>query len=715
MFGLEFLFSAALFALPLVGLPVLLHLLFRRKSPIIPFSTLRFIKSSLQQTAARKKVQRWLLLACRMLLLLLLIWAVAQPVRMLASNFFTSGPSLIAAIVVDTSYSMDLRDQQISRLDQANSIIEGLLRDQLRDARVAIFRSLPAPKDAPEHVEPAAAIQSQWSPLKPQPNPQPLIDRITAALDLLSRQDASDKWLIVLTDLQSKEFPRPITEWKDGRVIFFDLHPEQVRSAAITKVAIDPAQPLPGLKSEAAVEVTGRNSDSRAVTVNLTTPDEKSLDQGAPQMAHLDGTGRAQVRLPVEIPPQQRWMLLNAALPPDDAFPWASSRSQLIEVPPRQLVTLLENQTRPDAWRFTRLALDPTEGKQPAWPLDLHIAKDLTGHENVVVALLTDWPDANRTKKLRDFTRGGGTLLLFLQPGLDELWGKLPDAQKQALLELLPSAPAAAPDSSAAYHALLASSTDPVTLPLGGKEYRWDSLIVRRLLSFTPQSQSVTTLLAVTPLNPPPGAATRTPGLLFRKPLGAGTVFTLATLPDLGLATPPPFLPLMVNLCLRPAAQSEAQNVELGQSLILAGPRFASIDQLEIEGPQRDIYVVKPTTDPAGRRFTFDRAAAPGLYTWRLPKSPTALALTNVQLPASEADLTYRDARSVILDAPGVLVVRSLADLQSRLAEITQPEPHYLGPLSIVLFLLCLEALLGSLSQLWKPIALRSFLPRVPA
>src|SRR5687768_516623 len=100
MFGLEFLFIHALWALPLASLPILLHLLFRRKSPIVQFSTLRFIKTSLQRTAARKRVHRWLLLACRALLLLLLIWAIAQPARMLANQWLSPGRSAVAAVVI---------------------------------------------------------------------------------------------------------------------------------------------------------------------------------------------------------------------------------------------------------------------------------------------------------------------------------------------------------------------------------------------------------------------------------------------------------------------------------------------------------------------------------------------------------------------------------------------------------------------------------------
>src|SRR5687767_9256884 len=112
MFGLEFLFSAALWALPLAGLPVLLHLLFRRRSPVMQFSTVRFIKSSIQHTAARKRVQRWLLLACRALLIALLVWALAQPAKMLASGWAGAGKSIVAAVIVDTSYSMQLQDAQ---------------------------------------------------------------------------------------------------------------------------------------------------------------------------------------------------------------------------------------------------------------------------------------------------------------------------------------------------------------------------------------------------------------------------------------------------------------------------------------------------------------------------------------------------------------------------------------------------------------------------
>src|SRR6185437_12047330 len=120
MLGYHFEFLSVLLALPLAALPVILHLLFRRKSPVMLFSTIRFIQTSVQRTAARKRVQRWLLLACRVLLLALLIAAVAQPVKLLGGAWAAPGKSSIAAIVVDTSYSMQVQDHQEPLLARAN-------------------------------------------------------------------------------------------------------------------------------------------------------------------------------------------------------------------------------------------------------------------------------------------------------------------------------------------------------------------------------------------------------------------------------------------------------------------------------------------------------------------------------------------------------------------------------------------------------------------
>jgi len=719
MFGLDFFFIYALFALPLAGLPVLLHMLFRRKSPVVFFPTLRFIKASIQQTAARRKIQRWVLLACRILLLALLIWSISQP-YIRASSPFAAGQSVVAAIVVDTSYSMLLRDQEITLLDKANDIISDLLREQLKDAQVAIFHSQPPPSDKPEQPQTAARIQSEWTALKPQPALQPLFNRCIAAANLLARQQADQKWLVILTDTQSREFPTALPAVDDARIVFFDLHPDEPRSAGITAVRMEPEQPIPGIGCQAAVEVTGRAGDARAFSLNITRLDAASLKQAGPLMATFDGTGRSRVRIPLpQGLPIERWLLITANLQADDNLSWDNARSQLVELPPRQSVSFIDAPSQPGASNFIRLALDPWEGKLSTWPVEVKRVTQLTGQENVAVLPLTDWPDQPTANRLRTFVAEGGTAILLLQPGIEQAWPKLSDAHRNALLSLLPAdlaptLPGGGSAGSGLYRPVPPARIDPILQGLTDPSFRLNQLTVRRFVPFqTPSDPAVSTILHLSPASG--DSRTLSFGLLYRRTVASGRAFTFATLPESRYLSPhthPLFLPLLVSMSLRPPGLRDAQNVEIGQPLILAGNPYAAYTELEVQGPANLRYRVRPTFDPAGRRFAFNDTNQPGLYHWRTPRDNATVAVGNVQLPAAESDLIYKSGQSVLPPGPNCLVVRSYQDLQNTVAQFSQPQRRWTWPLVFVLVLICFEALLASMSDLWKPLSLRQLLPQ---
>ena len=346
--GLTFLFSGVLFALPLAALPVILHLLFRRKSPVMEFSTIRFIKASMQQTATRKRVQKWILLGCRILLLAILIAAVAQPARLLAGGWSSAGKSSIAAIVVDTSYSMELEEHHEPLLARADASVRELLRGQLAGSKVAIFHSQPPPAGEVEQLQNPAALLGQWISLTPTANTRPLVDRIASAADLLDREHADDKWLIVISDFQKREFPSTFPQPKGVHIALIDLHPEEPRSAGITRIAIDPPQPTPGIGAQAVVDITGRASSTKTVSVSVSTPAGASLLSTGVQLATLDSSGHARLRFPLHLPASP-WMLLKASLSDEDDMPWDNSRTQLIQTPPRQVVSFLGKRPGPDS------------------------------------------------------------------------------------------------------------------------------------------------------------------------------------------------------------------------------------------------------------------------------------------------------------------------------------------------------------------------------
>jgi hypothetical protein len=118
--------------LGLLALPVYLHLLRRSRPDSKQFSSLMFFEPGRQAELRRRRLDYLALLAARLLLLSLVIFAFAQPV--IRSGSVSAGAPALRLVVVDTSASMGFR----GRMEEARRIASGLLTPQ---ARLAAFDS----------------------------------------------------------------------------------------------------------------------------------------------------------------------------------------------------------------------------------------------------------------------------------------------------------------------------------------------------------------------------------------------------------------------------------------------------------------------------------------------------------------------------------------------------------------------------------------------
>src|SRR5687768_6725887 len=79
--SMAFVQASMLAALGAVTLPILAHLLFRRRSRPVDLGTLRFLKVAVRQDTRRRWLKRWLLLALRLGCVVLLVLLFARPFR----------------------------------------------------------------------------------------------------------------------------------------------------------------------------------------------------------------------------------------------------------------------------------------------------------------------------------------------------------------------------------------------------------------------------------------------------------------------------------------------------------------------------------------------------------------------------------------------------------------------------------------------------------
>ena len=104
---MSFLNPFLLFGMAAIGIPVIIHLLNKRKFQHVQWAAMRFLKVSVEQNRRRLKIEDYILLLLRCLLLILLAIALARPaLRTIASGGMFGQARIISVLVLDNSYSM---------------------------------------------------------------------------------------------------------------------------------------------------------------------------------------------------------------------------------------------------------------------------------------------------------------------------------------------------------------------------------------------------------------------------------------------------------------------------------------------------------------------------------------------------------------------------------------------------------------------------------
>ena len=113
-----FLNPLLLLGISAISVPIIIHLLNRRKHQLVVWAAMRFVLAALKKNQRRMNIEDLILLALRCLLLAMLALAMARPALQGTAGWFGQSP-VTAVIVIDNSYSMSQTDGTMSRFDQA--------------------------------------------------------------------------------------------------------------------------------------------------------------------------------------------------------------------------------------------------------------------------------------------------------------------------------------------------------------------------------------------------------------------------------------------------------------------------------------------------------------------------------------------------------------------------------------------------------------------
>jgi hypothetical protein len=143
--GLSFLTPMLLGGAALVVVPLVLHLVMRRKPVKLDFPALRFLRERSVANRRRLQVNHLLLLLLRMAALALLAMALARPV-LRGAGWLADGEGPVAAVFVfDTTPRMLLREANRTRLEQAAAMARVLFGKLPPTSRVAVLDTAGGP------------------------------------------------------------------------------------------------------------------------------------------------------------------------------------------------------------------------------------------------------------------------------------------------------------------------------------------------------------------------------------------------------------------------------------------------------------------------------------------------------------------------------------------------------------------------------------------
>ncbi|MEX2111652.1 MAG: BatA domain-containing protein, partial [Pirellulales bacterium] len=99
--------------------PILIHLWNKRKYREVPWAAIEYLLAAMRKNSRRMRLEQWLLLAVRTLIIVLVVMAVAQPFLEQAGFNFMPGGRTLKVLVLDGSYSMEYKPTDKSRFDSA--------------------------------------------------------------------------------------------------------------------------------------------------------------------------------------------------------------------------------------------------------------------------------------------------------------------------------------------------------------------------------------------------------------------------------------------------------------------------------------------------------------------------------------------------------------------------------------------------------------------
>lgn len=427
---MSFLQPWMLWGLPIIALPIIIHLINQRRFQTIQWAAMMFLLAAHRMSRGYSRLRQWLIMAFRMLAIAGLLFAISRPLASGWLGLAAGGQADTTIVLIDRSPSMQQRGTGTgdSKLETAKKQLFQTLQT-LGSSRWVIIESTTR---EPREVESPQAILNLPS-TGPASSSADLPLMLQSAHDYIRNNQVGRTEIWICSDLRENDWTAESSRWSTLRDAFLEFS-QPIRFHLL-------AYPdLPVTNASVRVTETKRRvtSEGAEVLISLKISREGSVEEKASIPVEFDIEGARSVmtvelngpttelkdhRIPLERTRERGWGRVSIpadANPADDDFYFVFDNP-----PPRKTIVVADE---PDVERPLRLAASIPPEASFVCQAEAVAPDQLSSVEWDSISLVlwqSSLPTDSEAQLLESFLERGGQVVFFppRNPGSQEFMG----------------------------------------------------------------------------------------------------------------------------------------------------------------------------------------------------------------------------------------------------------------------------------------------------
>jgi len=276
---LGFLNAAFLFGLAAAAIPIIIHLLNRRRVRRIRFSSLEFLADVNRRRMRRINLRRILILVLRTLAVLLIAFAFARPTLRTASLWFPGNAPKNVIVCLDASYSMGLDEESGTVFTKAKEMAKQVIDDaESNDEMNLIVFSRRPHAQLDEGTKNKGLVKAAIDKAALTAETTSIRAAVDRAYELIATSDIDGGEIYVISDFRFNEDSTVVSadkEQDEVQIYFLPVYEDAADNVSIDRVAVPRKLLRAGEVVRVGVDVTNHSRNAPA-----SFPLELSVDGG---------------------------------------------------------------------------------------------------------------------------------------------------------------------------------------------------------------------------------------------------------------------------------------------------------------------------------------------------------------------------------------------------------------------------------------------------